>query len=73
MSTPNSATERPPGPHRQNVKLVTQEEQKANTDSEKGPPDQDSNEAKAPTHQHLVLTDPIAFRWVCQILHMFSN
>ena len=62
MSTPASATERPPGPHRQNVKLVTQEEQKANIESEKSSPDQDSNESKAPTHQRLVLTDPIAFR-----------
>lgn len=62
MSTPASATERPPGPHRQNVKLVTQEEQKANIESEKPSPDQDPNESKAPTHQRLVLTDPIAFR-----------
>jgi hypothetical protein len=62
MSTPSSATERPPGPHRQAVKLVTQEEQKANTEAEKTSPDLDSNEPKAPTHQRLVLTDPIAFR-----------
>jgi hypothetical protein len=62
MSTPASATERPPGPHRQNVKLVTQEEEKASKDAEKTFPEQDSNEPKAPTHQRLVLTDPIAFR-----------
>lgn len=62
MSTPASATERPPGPHRQNVKLVTQEEQEANIESDNPSPDQVSNESKAPTHQRLVLTDPIAFR-----------
>jgi hypothetical protein len=64
MSTPSSATERPPGPHNQNVKLITQQEQKAKEKekAEKQSPKPDSNESKAPTHQRLVLTDPIAFR-----------
>lgn len=62
MSTPSSATERPPGPHNQNVRLVTQQEIKAKEKSEKQSPKPDSIESKAPTHQRLVLTDPIAFR-----------
>ncbi|KAI4717810.1 hypothetical protein E4T48_05964 [Aureobasidium sp. EXF-10727] len=64
MSTPASATERPPGPHKQNVKLITQEEQKAIENSEKHSSNPDENESKAPTHQRLVLTDPIAFRYL---------
>ncbi|KAG9706724.1 hypothetical protein KCU73_g17733, partial [Aureobasidium melanogenum] len=66
MSTPSSATERPPGPHNQNVKLITQQEQKAKEKekAEKQSPKPDSNESKAPTHQRLVLTDPIAFRYL---------
>ncbi|KAG9639299.1 hypothetical protein KCU64_g13453, partial [Aureobasidium melanogenum] len=64
MSTPSSATERPPGPHNQNVKLVTQQERKAEEKAEKHSPKPDSNQSKAPTHQRLVLTDPIAFRYL---------
>ncbi|KAG9567544.1 hypothetical protein KCU71_g3151, partial [Aureobasidium melanogenum] len=66
MSTPSSATERPPGSHNQNVKLITQQEQKAKEKekAEKQSPKPDSNESKAPTHQRLVLTDPIAFRYL---------
>ncbi|KAI5208310.1 hypothetical protein AUEXF2481DRAFT_109398 [Aureobasidium subglaciale EXF-2481] len=62
MSTPASATERPPGPHRQNVVLVTQIEESKNNDAEKHSPKPDSS--KPPTHQRLVLTDPIAFRYL---------
>ncbi|THW32117.1 hypothetical protein D6D22_09796, partial [Aureobasidium pullulans] len=64
MSTPASATERPPGPHKQNVKLVTQPEKTSTNDSEKHSSNADSSSSKAPTHQRLVLTDPIAFRYL---------
>ncbi|KAK6003381.1 hypothetical protein QM012_001226 [Aureobasidium pullulans] len=64
MSTPSSATERPPGPHNQNIKLVTRQEQKAIEKSEKQSSRPEVSDAKQPTHQRLVLTDPIAFRYL---------
>lgn len=70
MSTPASAQadqKRPPGPHNQNVKLVTQIESPNNSDKQ-SPNSIDISSSKDPTHQRLVLTDPVAFRFVCHQL-----
>lgn len=64
-------SERPPGPHRPDVQIVTETSPKSSKEGvEKSHSDEtdsslrDSKDGKDVTRQRFVLTDPIAFRYL---------